>query len=204
MKSFKLFFPVMLTLTYLFFGVSALKAETTQESLTTSFDNLKQDLDDISKTASDLAAFKKDELSKKLELSSAELNAKVEKMEAKIKKSAGESSDKINKAIGGLKDKNKEFTEDAKDMFKKIEKEFAGQLDVTITELNTKLANLRKQSETMNDEAREELAVRLKEMGQKNKEVIKKIEGFRSQSDESWKEIKERISAIWDELKALY
>ena len=66
------------------------------------------------------------------------------------------------------------------------------------------LEELAEKAKTMSEDAQEKLAERLKEMQEKNKDVKKKMDDLQAKGIETWKEIKEFLFDLWNDLLDTY
>lgn len=194
-----------LLLTHLPLGVTAVSASQTEpETVEVALDDLKNDLDDISKSAVELLDQGEETFKKKLDIFRDEANGKVDELEKKFGELSGESKKKLSEIVESLKEKNKEMMEKAKKLTHEARTEFMAQLDETMAGLDTKLEELRKQSKSMSTEAKEKLARELTQLREKNQDVAAKLKALQKQGADSWKEVKVLVFDLWQDLKQTY
>jgi vacuolar-type H+-ATPase subunit H len=173
-------------------------------ALQESFEALQKDFDEISQLALDLLKQKETEFHNKMESYREELDLKVDDLGSKFKKITGESQEQIHTIIEILKRKNQEMSDKAKEIIGQAKDEFTLQLDKTISNLDKKIEDLRKQSKNMSEDARKKLSRQLEVMREKNQEVVAKLEELNSKGIKTWDEIKTLIFNIWQDLIKTY
>jgi ElaB/YqjD/DUF883 family membrane-anchored ribosome-binding protein len=201
----KIYLVALVSMVALGLGVQAVSAtEETEKALEQSFEGLRTDLEGLSESATSLLKQKESEFREKLDLSSKELNIKVEEIEKKLAELSDDSGEKLEKYAEILKEKNAELTQKANTAIAKAKEEFSKTLDETLSGVESDLDTWKDKARDMSEENREKLALHLKELREKNKDFMIKMDELKTKSLDSWKDIKAFIFEIWEDLRKTY
>jgi len=185
-------------------AAAAADASDNRQGLEKALQDLNKDLDGISRSAMELLAQQKDEFREKLEGYREQLDRQMDSLEEKIGKLSGESKEKVAQHIEALKEKNRQLTETAQSVLTKATAAFSARLSRTIAVLKKNITQLREQVRKMSAGTRQKLAAQIPKLRRKNQQIMQQLSDLKAKGFRSWKEIKEGIYDLWQDLRQSY
>ena len=183
---------------------AAADASDSRQGLEKALQDLKKDLDGISRSAMELLAQQKDEFREKLEGYREQLDRQMDSLEEKIGKLSGESKEKVAQHIEALKEKNRQLTETAQAILAKATTAFSARLSRTIAVLKKNITRLQEQVRKMSAGTRQKLAAQIRKLRRKNQQIMQQLSDLKAKGFRSWKEIKESLYDLWQDLRQSY